>query len=113
MKYLIKGELFDPIIFGKEEDCWAPESEDETCGDCGCHVGEQHLEYCDIERCPRCGLQFISCDCGVKYCVDEKDMKLLSLLIKQQVKDNIQLEKDIKEALEKHRKRQHDEDSEM
>ena len=33
------------------------------CGDCGCKEGENHKDMCDIERCPKCSKQLISCDC--------------------------------------------------
>jgi ferredoxin len=32
------------------------------CGDCGCIEGELHEIGCDMERCPVCGNQLISCD---------------------------------------------------
>jgi hypothetical protein len=34
-----------------------------NCGDCGAMPGELHQQGCDVERCPRCGCQMISCDC--------------------------------------------------
>lgn len=34
-----------------------------TCGDCGVFPGELHQSGCDIEQCPRCGFQAISCNC--------------------------------------------------
>mgnify|MGYP001625253174 FL=1 len=83
-KYLIKGKLYDPILFGDEDEDWVGAEENPTCGDCGVHVGEKHLDMCDIERCPACGLQFISCDCGIKYELEEKDMKDLDKYIKKQ-----------------------------
>ena len=83
-KYLIKGKLYDPILFGDEDEDWVGDEENPTCGDCGVHVGEKHLDMCDIERCPACGLQFISCDCGIKYELEEKDMKDLDKYIKKQ-----------------------------
>lgn len=33
------------------------------CYDCGVQPGELHKRGCDIEQCPDCGNQFISCDC--------------------------------------------------
>lgn len=33
------------------------------CGDCGARPGSYHHYGCDIERCPNCLSQLISCDC--------------------------------------------------
>ena len=33
------------------------------CGDCGVSEGELHELGCDMECCPFCGHQLISCDC--------------------------------------------------
>ena len=35
----------------------------ERCGDCQALEGEYHELGCDLERCPFCGGQLISCDC--------------------------------------------------
>ena len=37
-----------------------------TCGDCGAKEGQLHKDFCDMERCPICGGQFLYCSCVVK-----------------------------------------------
>ena len=35
------------------------------CPDCNVKVGHFHHPGCDIEECPRCGQQLLSCNCNV------------------------------------------------
>lgn len=40
---------------------------DEPCGDCGVKPGGYHHMSCDMERCPACGHQLLSCDCWTHF----------------------------------------------
>jgi hypothetical protein len=42
---------------------YSPEDPDTRCRDCNVAPGNFHHPGCDMERCPRCGGQFISCPC--------------------------------------------------
>ncbi len=44
---------------------YAPEDPEpgQRCHDCNVAVGGQHHAGCDMEMCPRCGGQLISCGC--------------------------------------------------
>lgn len=55
------GKDYEPIRFGDEEDLEI--ENDERCHDCNCKKGGYHHPGCDMERCPVCGGQLISCGC--------------------------------------------------
>lgn len=46
------------------------------CADCGIQAGGFHHLGCDLELCPRCGRQLISCDCAF---VDEDTEDLVAV----------------------------------
>lgn len=62
----IGDELYPAIKFGEEN--YNFDIEKGKCHDCGVALGEFHFSRCDMEECPGCGRQLISCDCkNVSY----------------------------------------------
>lgn len=63
---MIGGKRYERIKRGAKRDsamngCYG------RCGDCGARRGHYHHVGCDLERCPVCGGQLISCGCDVEY----------------------------------------------
>lgn len=59
----IEGISHARIRYGKE---LGMEDESEFCGDCFATVRQYHEIGCDIEECPKCHRQMISCGCSVE-----------------------------------------------
>lgn len=57
--------VLQPVVFcdGKKLPTVRYDDDDRRCPDCNIASGGYHHPGCDMERCPRCGEQLISCDC--------------------------------------------------
>src|SRR5690606_3768083 len=67
---VIDGQEYERIPYGEEN--WFDIELPPYGGDCAVLPGELHGSLCDIERCPRCDGQLLSCQCladivGVGY----------------------------------------------
>ena len=63
---IIDGVKYQRIPMGAKGDFYGDEdiADVERCGDCAASRGHCHHWGCDCERCPICGEQLLSCDCG-------------------------------------------------
>ena len=57
----ICGHEYPRIRYGKEPDDWGADRQ--PCHDCAVVKGQFHVPSCDVERCPKCGGQAITCEC--------------------------------------------------
>lgn len=58
---VLNGATYERVRYGDES--YVRDIELDECHDCGAEPGGYHHAYCDVEQCPRCGEQFIGCDC--------------------------------------------------
>lgn len=57
--YVIRGRVFKRLRYGK--DGWY--RGDLPCHDCGARQAQLHVAGCDMERCPACRGQALTCGC--------------------------------------------------
>jgi hypothetical protein len=67
--YAINGKELERVRYGDEQGDWGADGH--PCGDCGVLKGQYHVPGCDVEQCPNCGEQAITCDC--EYESDEEE----------------------------------------
>lgn len=68
-----EGEKYDRLPYEKE-----PEYADvmpDVCHDCNAGLGKYHHFGCDMERCPKCHGQLITCDCNWKLVIYDAERK--------------------------------------
>ena len=59
----VEGQALERIAFG-EESCWSEGEVATECHDCGVEGGSFHHFRCDMEQCPVCHAQLLSCEHG-------------------------------------------------
>src|SRR5690348_9446001 len=57
--FVINSQEYDRVSYGQGPD----DFDHPKCDDCGVARGAVHKLGCDLEPCPRCGGQAITCDC--------------------------------------------------
>jgi hypothetical protein len=60
---IINGLEHNRIKYGDESDDWGADRQE--CHDCGVLKDQFHVPSCDVERCPSCDGQLITCDCDI------------------------------------------------
>lgn len=70
----INGKHYDPIPYEPLPEL--KKIKGLRCHDCGIRPGGIHHQGCDMEQCPNCNGQLISCDCDIEDSEDEDDFNI-------------------------------------
>ena len=65
------GATYARVAFGDER---RPDPSTH-CSGCGVSIGQMHHVGCDMEECPKCGNQAISCSCDLPTCLQMDSTK--------------------------------------
>lgn len=69
LHYTIDGRRYRRVRYGKERPSW--HADQRACHDCAVIEGELHVPGCDVEQCPACRGQAISCACANEQLVTD------------------------------------------
>lgn len=64
----VASRVITRVPYGQENADW---NTDKPCHDCSAVEGEYHVPGCDVEECPLCGRQALSCDCNLQWTAEE------------------------------------------
>lgn len=63
-KLIANGTEMSRVRYGEETEDWGADKQ--PCHDCAAIKGEYHVPGCDVERCPSCDMQLLSCSCDIR-----------------------------------------------
>jgi len=78
-KYAINGTEFERVRYGSESVSYG--AEERSCHDCAVVAGSYHVPSCDVEECPNCHEQAISCGCD--YSAETSEIQAERLHVKK------------------------------
>lgn len=62
----LTGRSFERLVLGAEsQEWWLGVEPPAECHDCNVVAGQLHHLGCDMEQCPNCGNQLLTCGCAL------------------------------------------------